>query len=319
LRNIRSHVVPPMLHVNQQSRQVGKKLYPLTMFESETLHGQQRPIYFNPDFDIVYFGDNSCITTIQKIVEMGVVIGRVAIRVHDNMIHCGCGSLDNHFLQPNHSNIALVLHGFFTPTNPTDTRQAIFPGVRGLREVNFVVQSTLWQRGHGEIDSGVTLRPAGGGGLTRAMESTLFSYTRGINAFNNVPTVTLTSGNVLTNKWLGNQNPVFKHVSLAPRAAALADEFYSSSTLRATKVTTDLTRFIKSLEKDSGCVIQLGYRIEPNAFVEVGFIGTKLQVQFAETAFWGNLDIRRTEGCGPIDLQQLAAHLAWLKNKMNSL
>ena len=55
---------PAVFHVSHESREEAKKNYQLRSFDTKTPNQTERYIYYNPDSDIFYFGEDSCVSTL---------------------------------------------------------------------------------------------------------------------------------------------------------------------------------------------------------------------------------------------------------------
>lgn len=77
-----SRVPPAILHVNSESRIESFKYYQLTNFENKPRKwgfSSEHYIYYNPLVDIVYFGENSSLSTLITVLRKGLSIPNVAI------------------------------------------------------------------------------------------------------------------------------------------------------------------------------------------------------------------------------------------------
>tara|TARA_R110002060_G_scaffold7784_2_gene11687 strand:+ start:81 stop:635 length:555 start_codon:yes stop_codon:yes gene_type:complete len=118
-------------------------------------------VYFNPRADILFFGEKTCVTTMLNLFsetpgKTDLPIPRVAIMCDARVENC-CNHDDPVYGVRGGVQIMHALHGFEKAVTKHDWR---YGGCPRLEEVHFIVKSTLWQRGAGEIDWTVGLRPA---------------------------------------------------------------------------------------------------------------------------------------------------------------
>jgi hypothetical protein len=120
-------------------------------FDSRTKNAKGRWVYYNPNTDIVYFGDNSCISTIihtfQKAYKVGVGIPRIAINATDKVTKCCSWEGDGYGMERNTGvsggcNLQQALHGI-----PAELRDGklIITDCPGLKQVYFVQHLMLGQ------------------------------------------------------------------------------------------------------------------------------------------------------------------------------
>ncbi|KAG4421049.1 hypothetical protein IFR04_005812 [Cadophora malorum] len=161
-----------------------------------------------------------------------------------------------------------ALHGFEKAVTKHDWR---YGGCPGLEEVHFIVKSTLWQRGAGEIDWTVGLRPATMDVFTPvdlAVKQRLKRQIAWVNDDYGIPR---------TGKFAwADYKPLFRFSSLAP--VSTSGNVYEGIILGAEDVTYMEEKdsgFLKDVGQRSGCSIQFAPS-DPGAHVrEIGFAGTE--------------------------------------------
>lgn len=215
----RSRLPPALMHMCQESREEAQKVYQLRCFDSRVaellpnspqLH--EHWIWYNPNADIIFFGENTCISTFIRVFSRREceVIPAIAIVSsgkgetccdHDDGIHGVNGGV----------NTLQALHGFDPSVTLHDYR---YGGCPGLKEVFVVVKSKLWLHKQGEINSSMTLRPATNEGLTKGQARFKERLEGEIVRVEAEITLLRVGDNV----WKGDKMPTFKFVSIAPVA-----------------------------------------------------------------------------------------------------
>lgn len=126
----------------------------------------EHDIYFNDHADILFFGENTCTSTLIHLFNQcqnrQETIERVAINMHGKIENC-CDHDDWDFDIEGGIDTMQALHGFDPEVTSNDSR---FAGCPGLEEVTFVVNSKLWAREQGQIDDKCFLLPTESDGLT---------------------------------------------------------------------------------------------------------------------------------------------------------
>lgn len=147
------------------------KIYNLRTFDTETPNNTERYLYYNPECDIVYFGEETCISNIVNLLTStrrgeGLAIPRVAIQV-DSKKHQCCDYDDDAYGVNDHISFMQALHGVFPPlVRETDTMKWT-QCCAGLKEVFWVVPSAIFPVRQGGIDATVSMRPATTNALTK--------------------------------------------------------------------------------------------------------------------------------------------------------
>jgi hypothetical protein len=277
---------PTLLHINRESREEAMKVYRLRTFDSDQRNSSQRYIYFNPDADIVYFGEKNCFATMIRVFMQatrdGEEIPRVAIEImkrcsaytcpHDQLMRSYFGLVDE----------MKILHGF-APKVGVDSAQQ-WNGCPGLREGFLVVKSRLWDVKAGDVDVSVGLRPASTNGIAEdqisrkeALEADIRCLEWGLGLYG-----------VGECKWL-MEAPKFHFVSFAPVNFGAPDNRIHSSMLVEQEGIRRLEQnnwsFIKRLESRTGCHITIPKNPSPRRRpLELGFFGTKAGIEKAKQA-----------------------------------
>ena len=83
---------PSILHINKETREEALNYWTMIKFDSRTMNSKECWMYYNPNTDIVYFSDNSCIRTIlhtfQKACKASFEIPRIAINATNRVATC---------------------------------------------------------------------------------------------------------------------------------------------------------------------------------------------------------------------------------------
>ena len=280
----RSTRPPTVLQVCQEGREEGQKYYHQRTFETKADNSKERYIYYNPDADIIYFGDNTCISTIIRLPCQAKSDGipRVAINNTGKILMC-CDWDDS-------DSGTVMGYGFDGGISPLQALHGIdkdvaegndwaWPGYAGLKEVYFVVKSNLWPLEAGQIDASVCFRPARTDGITKGQIKFKEKILEALKDVNQ------TGGpeRVGEKKWIGKDKPKFSFVSLSP--PSVDEKIHDAIAVNSKDVRKLNARgwaFMKELEKSTGCIAQVpdqNYPGEP--FREIGFFGTKQGVEKA--------------------------------------
>jgi hypothetical protein len=271
-----------MFHVCKEAREEAEKIYQLRTFDTMTPNGSERYIYYNPQCDIIYFSNHTCVSNIVSVFcqQPRLPIPRVAINLSAKGLQC-CDWDDDNYGVDGGLTFMGALHGIFPPVvRENETR---FPGCLGLEEVFWVVQSNLWHLDQGKIDATVSMRHATTNGLTKGQRSfkkhTLFSMKC-------VKDGAWCAG---TNLWTGTENePKFHFISFAPHPQY---DGVSTTYYDGLGVNTPAVQFlgrnnwavVKKIEKSTGCVITVARQSfrneEPR---EIGFMGGEKSIENAK-------------------------------------
>lgn len=255
------------------------KIYRLRTFDTMTPNHTERYIYYNPQCDIIYFGENTCISNIlNTFAEIPRdPIPRVAITASSRLLQC-CDWDDGTYGVDNGISVMQALHGIFPPLvreNDLDR----WPGCNGLKEVFWVVQSNLWRLAPGSIDMSVGMRPATTNGLTKGQrgfkKDTLWSMKC-------VEDGAWCSGK---NLWTDSK-PKFQFISFAPLT-----KFGNNTRYDGLGVNTSAVNFlrrknweaVKDIERSTGCVLTITNQSYPSEDPrEIGFMGQKESIAAAK-------------------------------------
>jgi len=156
-----SRWAPSILRVCRESRFEALKSYKPVLFDHYEQQENNKPIYFNQEADVIYFGELASISTMVHLFETGVHIPRVAIDMHhyyknvsygddENIKSLLEGEIGHDVVQTFH-----VLHGFDRAIISGDN--LTWPGCSGLREVTWVFQRD-WEIKPGKIDNSIGLQ-----------------------------------------------------------------------------------------------------------------------------------------------------------------
>lgn len=125
------------------------------MFEvNDDYEPVKKAIYYNPSADIVLFGEAACMLSVSLFFQkQDIAIPRVAIQMSGALGVC-CG-----WNMQGGSALLDILYGSGTGK-----------GCRGLEEVVFIVDSTLWGMEKGTVPTTAVLRPAITQGITTGQD-----------------------------------------------------------------------------------------------------------------------------------------------------
>jgi hypothetical protein len=276
------------MYVCKESRDEAEKLYKLRCFDrkvaeylpnSPEMH--EHYIWYNPKADIIFFGEETCVSTYISVFGGSVEdIPAIAI-VNSGKGETCCDHDDEACGVDGGVDTLQALHGF----DPSETlHNSRYGGCPGLKEVFVVVKSKLWPRKHGEIDYSVTFRPATNNGLTAGQvrfKTILEQRIARVDAGIALPRVG-------ENAWTGENKPSFKFVSFAPVAWGI-DRREPDGMVISRNSLWKLRRgdwaFAKRTEAITRCEILIPeeeYKGEDPR--EIGFWGTRKSIDAAEKA-----------------------------------
>lgn len=320
---------PAILHVNSEAREEAKKVYELRTFDTITPGHAEKYIYYNPEVDVIYLGDDTCMQTLLGLG--GKYIPRIAIYSSGKFTQC-CNMNDDIYYVDGGISPMQGLHGFYRleaaresraireseakatgrpmETHWNDqwdldsqlimlnpyTNDSRFPGICGLRDVFWVVQSNLCRPESGEVGLEHTFRPASTNGLTNGQHRFKARILSDVQRVENYETLY----NVGKNKWLDENKPSFHWVSLSIQPAVegksyddglgvgervldcmrLGKEYAQNGTTCAKKDEWETRR---SIQHATGChvIIQRKSFAAENPR-EIGFRGSKKSVAAAK-------------------------------------
>jgi hypothetical protein len=266
-----------MFHVSKEAREEAMRHYQLRTFDTQTDNNSERYIYYNPNSDIIYFGENTCISNILATLEPRQTIPRVAINSSSKGFQC-CDWDDDVYGVDDGISFMQALHGIFPPL--VQERQMYrWPGCQGLKEVFWVVQSNLWRLAPGTIDASVSMRPATTNGLTKGQRSFKKSTLWSMKC---VEDGRWCSGK---NLWTGNNTPQFHFISFAPRTKLDGTRYdgLGVNTPAINFLRRKNWEVIKNIERSTGCVITITNQSYPGEDPrEIGFMGQKESISEAK-------------------------------------
>lgn len=271
------------------------KHYKVQTFDTKTPNHTERYIYYNPNCDIIYFGEDSCISTLlftfARVPRES--IPRVAITLSCRA-KCTCDYDEPTYGANTDIRTMQALHGLFPPII-RESNMDRWPGCLGLEEVYWVVPSNLWRRDQGTIDADVGMRHATTNGLTNGQRSYKKSLLWDIQYVENGE---WKSGEV--NMW-EDKKPKFRFVSLAPHpkydgvTTTLYDGVGCSTPFIKVLAKKDF-EFVKNVEQTTGCEIIITSHTYPmDGPREIGFMGTKESMTEAKKLVLEKLAISRSE------------------------
>ncbi|KAI9647662.1 hypothetical protein NHQ30_004047 [Ciborinia camelliae] len=305
----RTNRVPAMMQVNKESREEGMRIFekrvintyrkPRQFFLSQYLEPPVPYTWFNPDLDIIYFGEKTCIWTVVKFFYLcgKMKFPKVAFLCTENVRgRCSWKSfgsilpgdnrsmcLKHHAIAGGCSNIQ-ALHGKPEKIALND----LVPGSETTREVFLVVKSPFDEYAGGEMPNTLTFRPAIHDGLDHddlrrkgQWETEIYCAGLGLD---------IGCG---PNRWANGKMPEFKFVFLAPKikdgkGKKLRHDGIMVPFQYFDKFTMDNGKFIDSLKLQTGVDIQLRPIFERE--VEIGlFNGTDEGINKCKEAIMARL------------------------------
>jgi hypothetical protein len=183
-----SRQTPAVLRVNKESRTEGMKYYEKRMLDTKEYTDIEYPklssreIFFNPKTDILYFGENSCLSTLRNVFNprdgtQCIPIYHVALaesvwnevwnRTEEAYYEgdgYGCCTFLDRFdcVLP----ALQLLHGIDPAQNPQFDTTRFQYGCLGLKTVYYIVPSKPWAVAQGQMSDQIGLRPAASCGVT---------------------------------------------------------------------------------------------------------------------------------------------------------
>jgi len=259
----RSRIPPSILQVNAEARAEGLRWFERRNFNSFREENEKFKIYYNPDSDIIFFGDQSCVSTmVQLSVQQNVhPVKRVAFCNTGKISRCcsiAAGQMQS-------------LHGFF------DEDTVTYPGYKGLQEVFILVQSKLWPRYQGEIDWSVGFRPSVHDGLTKGQVANKRNLMQDIANTDKCGGPIGVGSNV---KWIGDAKPTFHFVHFRPLPIGLDERVHDGIPLSTEGFRILRARdyqLVRGIERSSGCILTVSNQSFYGEQREVGFFGTTLE------------------------------------------
>ena len=264
----RSRLSPAILHVSKEAREEAKLVYELVNFDSAREETKPREIWFNSSRDIVYFGEDSCISTICQLASYPA-IQRVAMNASGKLMSCCTMTGEVNPMQ--------ALHGYHDSQNPAEHH---LKGYRNVKDIFFVVQSNLCRPQSLEINLSHGFRPATTDGMTRGQKAFKTARLAEIAALENGDAL----ANVGTNQWTEGKMPAFHWVSLCPQPG------YSGIFHDALGINDEAVIFLKksgktieNITKKAECCISIPNKSFPGEFPrEIGFSGSRKGIEMAK-------------------------------------
>lgn len=292
-----SRRTPAVLQVNSESRAEGMRYYTMRRINWVHRTGPDSWVYYQPDVDIFYFGNNCCLSTIfvMTLVQRGLEFPRIAIENTGRISMC-C-DLDDQgygagFGRDGGADLLGTLHGYAPSTNQS-TPHDQFPGFHKFREIYFVVPSNLWPVESGRVDEFIGFRPAVHDGPTKGQqrfkrynlerEEQVIEYGAPLGCggrWSGGP-----ANYDFVEKWNGADKPGFHFVSLAPKSSGYNARIYDGLPMfiaNRHKLYRNGSGFIRDLEKTYDCTVVVPRNQRGEFQAELGFCGTKDAVAHAK-------------------------------------
>ncbi|KUJ18881.1 uncharacterized protein LY89DRAFT_775060 [Mollisia scopiformis] len=269
----RSSKPPAVLHTNYESRTEGLKFYEPREFDKRQL---PKKCYYNPKADILLIGRDSDTAaiyyTFQRYRRDGP-IPRVAVMLTDI---CEKGGTVWNPTKRTYEKLSILqaIHGFAEDIPGVGSQRR--GGCVGLKEISFIVDSSLWPVAAGKIDSSTTFRPAIREALGR--RDALLK----LRLCNEISGLVKNLGLDGKNTWVGKDKPTLKFVSFAPTSVSgevydgLAVDLENMSLLEKNDWAV-----IKQLESSTGCKFEIPGE-EYLGVSEIGLFGERKNVSAAK-------------------------------------
>ncbi|KAK2623579.1 hypothetical protein QTJ16_007133 [Diplocarpon rosae] len=280
----RSRQSPAVMRTCHEAREEGKLYLEERMFDKDTgLTGTSTPhrVWYNPRADTLFFGENTCISTLIHVFHSATQpIPSIAVMCSARGEQC-C-SHDAAVDAPGSITMLQVIHGFEQSLTSLPRR---FGGCPGLEEIHFKVNSKLWPRNAGDVDSRVAFRPASGNGLTKGQ----IAYKRRVESEIEYVAVHGGVSGCGDSLWSGDNKPAFLFSSFAPKVVGTEDKAFGGLMLthkNIRKLEKGQWEFVKGVERDTGCRVEVlpeEYRGEDTR--EIGLTGPKEAVARAKELF----------------------------------
>lgn len=279
--------VPTILHVSQEARREALAVYQLIDL-TDDIHAYPRkiPVYYNPDIDIIFFGEGCCMLTVFNFVSSMYhrkqEIRRVAILCSGMVL----GSCQGGHQEPGRFEGFFDPHGMYTPMQILHgIDQGLIegvdaPGCVGLKEVFWVVPTKLKYLMSGQVDENICFRPATGTGMTTGQmkwRKRLEEVIESVRLGEGIPSVG-------KNRWTGNDMPDFKFMSLSrvPEAGKEYDSM-NLSFMEYKELKARNWKIVRNTERWTNCALKVcepEYSRQPN--FEVGFYGKRKEIDEAK-------------------------------------
>lgn len=290
------------MDVCRESRTEAERFYTLvdfttTLQNAHTNFEKRGPImtYYNPEWDIILFGEYSCMWSIIRVIQdqrhANVDIRRIAIVSSGQLLRCHDWNHDDPIHGPDQMEvdygyaiaggctIMQALHGIHKDVAWTERAS----GVKGLKEVFFVVPTHLIPGIAGKVGESIGFRPARGSGLTSGqvrVKKVLQDEVDLVEAGGILPYCSFDDS--MNNS--GDNKPDFKFVTFTPKS--FIDGMIFDSMIIASddlpKLNGQDWKSIKNVDRNSGCHVKIPKRdYQTQLSRGIGFYGTKSGIEKA--------------------------------------
>ncbi|EKD19742.1 hypothetical protein MBM_01694 [Drepanopeziza brunnea f. sp. 'multigermtubi' MB_m1] len=265
-------------------------------FKSADSEFEKIMTYFNHKEDIILFAENTCMNTIVRFIkdqhDHEVNIQRLAILTSGQVTNCHTWNVDDPVHGPDQETCAMgeaiaggcsvmqALHG----RHEEVAWNELAPGVKGLKEVFFVVPTHLLPRSMaGKIDESMGFIPARGDGMTPGqvrVKKSIEKEVELVNAGSVLPNCSLEDE---MNNWEGGNKPDFQFVSLVPKAAeGKKFDTMMISVKDLPKLNGNCWAFMERVERSTKCHLKIPEQeFGGQEMREIGFYGTEAAIEKA--------------------------------------
>ncbi|KAK0102969.1 hypothetical protein ONS96_005587 [Cadophora gregata f. sp. sojae] len=308
----RSGARPALMDVCHESRAEAERFYLFVDFTTTIQNADQDfkkcgPImtYYNPEWDIILFGEYSCIWSIVRVIQdqrrANVDIHRIAIMSSGQLLRCHDWNHDGPIYGPDQTEIDYgyaiaggctvmqALHGIHKDVAWTEMES----GVKGLKEVFFVVPTHLIPGIAGKVDESIGFRPARGSGLTSGQVKVKSNLQKEVDLIEAGGVLPYCSVDDSMNNWSGYNKPEFKFVTFTPKSR-IGGKIFDSMIVSSDglpRINGRDWKFIKDVERKSGCHMEIpkrDYPTQPSR--EIGLYGTRAAIDKAIKLIQGELE-----------------------------
>ncbi|KAJ5052153.1 uncharacterized protein L3040_001912 [Drepanopeziza brunnea f. sp. 'multigermtubi'] len=298
----RSCIAPSIMNVCVESRAEANRFWTLVnfstnpKFKSADSEFEKIMTYFNHKEDIILFAENTCMNTIVRFIkdqhDHEVNIQRLAILTSGQVTNCHTWNVDDPVHGPDQETCAMgeaiaggcsvmqALHG----RHEEVAWNELAPGVKGLKEVFFVVPTHLLPRSMaGKIDESMGFIPARGDGMTPGqvrVKKSIEKEVELVNAGSVLPNCSLEDE---MNNWEGGNKPDFQFVSLVPKAAeGKKFDTMMISVKDLPKLNGNCWAFMERVERSTKCHLKIPEQeFGGQEMREIGFYGTEAAIEKA--------------------------------------
>ncbi|KAF7868403.1 hypothetical protein EAF04_004935 [Stromatinia cepivora] len=209
---------PAITEVSKESRGEGMRIFEKRVFNNYIhhcipylFHKEKIPCtWFNPDLDIICFGENTCIQTVGDFFYLFGHTQLPKIAFMMNIYHHWCGVNTSCNWNNDHQNISCIqaLHG----KPKEDGKANMLTGSPSTKAIFLVVQSTCYKFRAGQMPNTVTFRPA----LQKSGSDFHQAYARDRWVMELDCVKSGFGFGCGPSQWTDGRGPDFKFVSLAP-------------------------------------------------------------------------------------------------------